>query len=368
MLLTGLWPWFFFYFGLGIVLGTILYRSDFCMAGIFRDVFLFRDYERLRHLFLAIVLTLLFFLLLRALEIPPADNFFTRQKSYLLGSLGGVVFGFGMVLAGGCVTGTLYKMAGGNLSYVLVFAGIVVGSLLYAELHPWIRDLGNLSSWGGYGNLLEEWPLVAGAGSWVLAAIMLILFLWWWRQGKWTVCASPHGYLQPWLTAIFLALLNLAAYGASGLPLSISTLYAKLGAQIESWVAPAYVAGLEYFSQPSFVVTIGESSYPVSGGPQVDFYAYTEGGLMIGVLLGAFLNALWLKEFRLSNWPPARQAVSALTGGILMALGARLANGCNLKHLLGGVPLLSFHSMLFVCGMLLGAWLGARVLPRIVLR
>lgn len=31
----------------GALLGNILYRSDFCMAGIFRDLFLFRNYSLL---------------------------------------------------------------------------------------------------------------------------------------------------------------------------------------------------------------------------------------------------------------------------------------------------------------------------------
>ncbi|MGE4493012.1 MAG: YeeE/YedE thiosulfate transporter family protein [Syntrophotalea sp.] len=368
MFLTGLWSWFFFYLGLGLALGTVLYRSDFCMAGILRDIFLFKDYERLRHLFLAMALTLFFFLLLRTFGTPPPDNFFIGQKSYLLGGMGGVVFGFGMVLAGGCVIGSLYKLAGGNLTYLLVFTGIVLGSLLYAELHPWLRALGKSSSWGGNDNLLDRWPGLVGGSSWMLAGILLLLFLWWWRQGKWTLGDVPDGYLQPWRTAIVLALLNLAAYGASGLPLSVSTMYAKLGALMAEGFAPTHVAALEYFNRPTFAVTIGETAFPVSGGPQVDFYTYTEGGLMLGVLLGAFLNALWRKEFRLSGWPPRRQGASALTGGILMALGARMANGCNIKHLLGGVPLLSLHSLLFVCGMLVGAWLGAQLLPRIILR
>jgi|UPI000694F78A uncharacterized membrane protein YedE/YeeE len=368
MLLSGLWSWFFFYLGLGMIIGTALYRSDFCMAGILRDVFLFKDYERLRHLFLAVILTLLFFTLLRTFDLAPANNFSAGHKSFLLGSVGGVVFGFGMVLAGGCVFGTLYKMAAGNLTYLLAFVGLVAGSLLYAELHPWLRSIPANEPWHGELNLLEQWPGFVGASSWILVGILLVLFIWWRRQGKWTVAAAPEGYMQPWLTAVLLAAANLAAYAVSGLPVSISTMYAKLGAWLESLVAPVHVATLDYFSRPSFVVDIGSATFPVGGGPQLDFYAFTEGGLMLGVLAGAFLNALWLKEFRLSGWPPPRQAASALVGGVFMALGARMGNGCNIKHLLGGVPLLSLHSMLFVCGMLLGAWLGAQVLPRIILR
>ncbi|MFA5699873.1 MAG: YeeE/YedE family protein [Desulfuromonas sp.] len=368
MVQTGLWSWLFFYFGLGLVVGTVLYRSDFCMAGILRDIFLFRDYERLRHLLLAVVLTLLFFMLLRTFELVPANNFSAGDKNFLLGSVGGIMFGLGMVLAGGCVFGTLYRMAGGNLTYWIVCSGIIAGSLLYAELHPWLRSVAGNQLWQGDVNLFERWPEVVGGISWVLIGILLVVFLYWRRQGKWTVIAAPSGYIQPWLTAVVLAVANLLAYARSGLPMSVSTMFAKLGAWLEVMLVPEHVAKLDYFRRPSFVVEIDSTLFPVGGGPQLDFYTYTEGGLMLGILLGAFLNALWLKEFRFSGWPPRRQAVSALVGGALMALGARMANGCNIKHLLGGVPLLSLHSMLFVCGMLLGAWIGAQILPRIILR
>jgi hypothetical protein len=368
MIQTSLWPWFFFYFGLGLVVGAVLYRSDFCMAGILRDIFLFKDYERVRHLFLAVVLTLIFFLLLRNFGLAPENNFSTGDKSFLLGGVGGIVFGFGMVLAGGCVFGTLYKMAGGNLTYWIVCGGVIVGSLLYAELHPWLRAVAENDFLVGDINLLERWPEIAGTFGWALTGILLIVFLSWWRQGRWIVDAAPDGYLQPWVTAVVLAGANLISYVRSGLPISVSTMFAKLGAWGEVILVPDHARSLDYFRYPSFVFDIDSTLYAAGGGPQFDFYAYTEGGLMLGILLGAFINALLLKEFRISSWPPRRQAISALSGGIFIALGARMANGCNIKHLLGGVPLLSLHSILFVSGLLLGAWLGAQVLPRIILR
>ena len=92
----------------------------------------------------------------------------------------------------------------------------------------------------------------------------------------------------------------------------------------------------------------------------------TELPFMAGILGGALLTSLFLKEFRVYGLPPWRQGLTAFTGGILIALGARLANGCNIKFLLGGLPLLSIEALLFVMSMLLGAWHGAQILPLVI--
>jgi hypothetical protein len=41
-----------------------------------------------------------------------------------------------------------------------------------------------------------------------------------------------------------------------------------------------------------------------------------------------------------------------------------MASGCNVWHLLGGLPIMAIQSMLFLAGLIPGAWLGARLLER----
>jgi hypothetical protein len=42
--------------------------------------------------------------------------------------------------------------------------------------------------------------------------------------------------------------------------------------------------------------------------------------------------------------------------------------GCNVWHLWGGLPLLTVQSILFVLGILPGAWLGGKILNQVLLR
>jgi uncharacterized membrane protein YedE/YeeE/TusA-related sulfurtransferase len=230
------WLWSCFYLGLGLLLGSVLYRSDFCMAGILRDVFLFRDFTLLRHLFLAVMLCTLFFLLLREAGILPSGQPQTFGRGSLLGVLGGVIFGIGMVLAGGCVLSTLYKMGGGNLAHGMAFAGIVIGSLLYAELYPLLSVAEQRMTFGDETTLMQLWPQGARTILWLAIGVTGALCVAWQRQGKWQVNAAAQSYLQPWRVAVILALLNLAAFAFSGWPLWVVGFFSPWG---RGWPADA---------------------------------------------------------------------------------------------------------------------------------
>ncbi|KIH75553.1 hypothetical protein GFER_16380 [Geoalkalibacter ferrihydriticus DSM 17813] len=338
-----------------MILGTVLYRSDFCMAAILRDVFLFKDTARLRHLFLAVVLTLFLFLLLRAVGLSPADPYRGYGIVSLMGVGGGLIFGFGMVLAGGCVMSSLYKMASGNLSYVLVFFGMILGSMLYAELFPWLQEVERSLSLAMPASLFELWPRAMRWVAWTFIALAALLFVQWQRKGYWHLRVEVAGYLQPWLAALCLACISLALYLFSSVPLGISSGYAELAGFLGRMITPEHVASLEYFSR-------SEAMHLAEGR------RYGEVVLMAGVVFGAFVNAVALREFHVSPPPPLSQCGAAFAGGLLIALGARMAQGCNFKHLLGGLPLLSVQSLLFALGLILGVWLGARILPRLLLR
>lgn len=363
--MTEPYHWFIFYFTLGVLLGTALYRSDFCLAGILRDFFLFKDCTRLPHLFLAVVLTALFFILSAEIGLSSFDALVGFQTATVLGGAGGLIFGLGMVLAGGCVFSSLYKMGGGNLSYLLVCAGIVLGSLLYAEIFPWLQ-LTNVPLLPD--SMRQLWPWGPRPLGLLLFCALVVMVAHGRKRNLWFVESAATGYLQPLYVAFLLAGANVAVYQLSGWPLGISTAYAKLGAFIESLLVPAHAAEVEFFQKVSLEIISGELVMSGSAGPRWDLYANTEGALLCGILLGAFVNALLLKEFRLHGWPPLRQGIMAFGGGMLLALGARMAQGCNIKHLLGGIPLLSSQSILFVFCMLIGIKLGTLVLPRLLLR
>ncbi len=106
---------------IGMAVGFLMHRSDFCMAGAFRDVFLFRSYRLIRPLVLLASLSALLFELCRIADLLPVYPFPWFAPPAGVNIVGGVVFGLGMVMAGGCVVGVLYKMGAGNLLALIAF-------------------------------------------------------------------------------------------------------------------------------------------------------------------------------------------------------------------------------------------------------
>ncbi len=360
MTISSLWLAAGFNLIIGLVLGNILYRGDFCIAGILRDQFLFRDRTLLRPLLLAVGLTLSLFTLVRYTGMLPATPPPTFGTPSLTGIAGGWLFGIGMVLAGGCVISTLYKMGGGNLSHSVAFMGIVAGSVLYAELQPLFDRLYSAGKFTEISFINQKWPLAAEVTNLLVMLFTVFFALRWYRASLLKIVAAAHGYLQPWKIAVWLALLNLSAYLVNGWPLGISKAYLNIGVWLETQLFPAHVLHSPTIFQQTRLTMMN------STGEMYDPYMLTELPLMAGILAGSLLTAVFLKEFNVYGLPPCRQGLSAFTGGILMALGARMSNGCNIKFMLGGLPLLSIEAVLFVSGMLLGAWHGAKLLPLVI--
>lgn len=355
---------------LGLAAGFIMHRSDFCVAGMFRDFFLFRRKVMLRSLLLLVVCSMILFDLLRRLGLLPLYPFPLLASPSLMNMVGGLIFGIGMVMAGGCVVGTLYKMGSGSLISTTAFMGLIIGSGIYAEIHPWWAALSKKTTF-----LQKNITLPQAIGTdptLVFLPIILVCFFFFYRwtaNGKWPLHSPAEGFLQPWIAAILLALLGALSYLFVAMPFGITTAYAKIAAYLELPFFPDHVANLAFFKGVSLNYTAPLSHAPMSGGagPALDAIAYIQFPLILGIIVGALFSAVLIKEFNFYYRVPARQYISALLGGIILALGSRMTPGCNIWHLFGGLPILAMQSILFLVGIFPGAFIGTLILTRIVL-
>ncbi len=356
---------------LGLLAGFVMHRSDFCVAGMFRDLFLFRDGSMLRMLVLLVVASAVLFQLGHGLGWIRPGPFPLLGSASLATLLAGVVFGVGMVLAGGCVVGSLYKFGSGSMLSGAALAAMLAGSALYGEFHPaWSAFARATTLFGGAPTLPRflgvpsAWVVlpIAAAGVWYLLRC--------YRAGHLKRRAWAEGYLQPWKTALVLAVIGFASYALIGMPLGITTSYAKLGATVESWFAPAHVESLIYFTAQPLHYTPPFSAVSVKGGagPGFDAVAAIQYPIIVGILVGAAVSALRLGEFRIYSRVPASQYWSAVVGGLLVGMAARMTPGCNIWHLWGGLPILATQSLVFLAGLVPGTWVGSRLLAGVVLR
>jgi len=98
----------------GFAIGFILHRSRLCFARAFREPFVTGEGEMTKAVILALAIGLPLAALLFQKKI--IDPYVAIPATFWMGSvLGGLIFGFGMVFAGGCASGSLWRMGEGHL-------------------------------------------------------------------------------------------------------------------------------------------------------------------------------------------------------------------------------------------------------------
>jgi uncharacterized membrane protein YedE/YeeE len=337
---------------------------------MFRDIFLFRNTFKFRSLVLYFAVTAFLFEGARLAGLLPLYPFPLLGPATVAAFAGGVLFGIGMVLAGGCVVGTLYRMGAGSLLSLAAFAGLIAGSTLYAEFHPWWKPLLATKLFGGATTLPASLGSPPTPFVLLFVALLLLASVRWFRAGKMQQKLYARGGMQLWQAALILSGVSLASYLLVGMPLGITTAYAKTGAMLWSAVTPGHVASLDFFRATSLSYVVPLTGQPLVGGPGpgIDGIALVQFPLIAGIVGGGFLSALSLGEFKVYRDVPVRQYLSALAGGVIMGMASRMAPGCNVWHLLGGVPILAISSTLFLAGLLPGAWIGSKFLSTWVVR
>jgi len=100
-------------------------------------------------------------------------------------------------------------------------------------------------------------------------------------------------------------------------------------------------------------------NYLLSGIPPILRY------LILGIVLGSFIDSVLSRKLTWKGFNEQKIMKDDLPydigGGILIGFGVLLANGCVIKHLLAGVPGLDIASFVVVAGIILGMWLGLKI-------
>lgn len=339
-------------YAVSLLLGVALLRSEFGFTGTLRRFVVDRDPLALRAPLALLALTTL--ALAPALAagaafgqpLGPAAAPVAVQVA-----AGALLFGIGMQLAGGCGSGTLYALGGGNWRMLIVIAFFCAGSFL-ASLHM-----------GWWAALPAAEPIVLGERfGWPQAALLqtaLIAGLWW-RLGRSRGAAVPHVAMRawarrartPWIALTALALLNLATLLLAGHPWTITWAYALWGAKAALLLGwnPASAA----FWQAPF------QSAALAGGVLDDATSLMNIGLVLGAAGAAIAAGRWAPRF--DRRPGA--VIAAVLGGLLMGYGARIGFGCTIGALLAGVASTSLHGWLWFAAALPGTWLGGKLRPR----
>ena len=328
MILTGLL--------LGAVLGYVLQRSRFCVTGAFRDLYLTRSTRYFTPFLLAIAIQAVGVAALAGVGvIAPEPASFAPLA--VIG--GGLIFGVGIIMAGGCATGTYYRAGEGLIgSWVaLIFYALFAAVMKYGPLGGFTeaaraRTVADATLHETLG--VSVWvPVIA------FSAIVATLVV---RERR-RATARPSlrlparrtglgHYLadipwSPWVGGVLLGLIAIAAWvlstaaGRNG-GLGITTPSAKIAT----------------------FLTTGDVTL-------VDWSVM----LVLGILVGSFLAAKLSGEFR---WrvPDAQTILRSAGGGVAMGVGAALAGGCTIGNSLVETSLFSYQGWVSLVAIMLGTW------------
>lgn len=227
--------------------------------------------------------------------------------------VGGLAFGFGMALAGGCISGILFRSGEGSIAAMLAAGGFAAGELVLRRTDLEVLAAHLRGAPGATTRTLPELLGVAPVAIGLVAAALVLTPLSFWTRRA----------LLP------------------GLVLG--------GVATAAWMiarAADYGYGLGFVGVPTRIVDAGPWFQPT---------------LALGTVVGAFLAARASGGATLRR-PDAPRAARAVIGGCAMGVAGTIAAGCNIGHLVSGVPQLSLGSVWATAWMALGAIAGALLL------
>jgi len=147
----------------GSSFGIIIAKAQVCFTSAFRDIFTTGRSELAKAIVIGMVVATL-----------GVFAFITLgQKAWILWAgpnivIGGFLFGFGIVLAGGCECGWMYRAVEGQVHFWIVGVGNIIGATLLAFVWDdigqalatsWPR-INLLESFGNYGGLIVNYGLL----------------------------------------------------------------------------------------------------------------------------------------------------------------------------------------------------------------
>ncbi len=298
---------------------------------------LFGDRTIAKAIWIAIVIEMIGFAVLADTGLL---TLYPRGLYWAANPLGGFIFGVGMVVAGGCVSGSTYRAGEGMVGSMLVLTGIGFGATI--TLSEWLEPLRTALQAATeirFESQAPTFPSVFGLNHWVLIVpIVLVTLILASKSLRGTDFRklSLLGRGWPWwFSGVLLGLVATASYPAL---------------ELVGGTYPGFCGG--YIG---ILTTIA--------GVNVGYSFHWEIALVLGAIAGAAFAALLANEWKL-RIPRQRLLLQSLLGGIIMGFGAIIGDGCNIATILIGVPLFSVGSILAGAFTILGCWTAAYVMFR----
>lgn len=157
----------------GLAFGLIIERAQVCFTSAFRDLWLTGRTQMAKAIIIGMAVSAIGVYSYVQLGVPPKILWAGPNAI-----VGGLLFGFGIVLAGGCETGWMYRAVEGQVHYWWVGLGNIIGATVLAAWWDSIapvaatnfEKINLLNVFGPQGGLIVTYLMLASA---------MLAVLWW---------------------------------------------------------------------------------------------------------------------------------------------------------------------------------------------
>ncbi|MCC2634546.1 MAG: protein of unknown function YeeE/YedE [Ramlibacter sp.] len=350
-------------FVLAFVFGLVAARTNFCTMGALSDIVNMGSWTRMRTWMLAVTVAMVGTMLLSATgQVDLAKSVAQRPVLPWLSLLvGGVLFGIGMTIAGGCANRNLVRLGGGSIRSLVVLAFLAISAYMALKglfgqwraswLDPQRIDLaargwtdGSLAT-----ALAKATGLPAATALPLTAAVVaagLLAFVFKDRRFRANARQVTGAVVMGLVIVAGWYLTGHLGYGEN--PETLETVYFATNTRtLESlsFVAPlAYsLEMLMLWTDKSLRLTFGIAS-------------------VLGTIAGSAAYALATRTFRWEGFASLADLRNQLVGAVLMGAGGVTALGCTIGQGLSGLSTLAIGSFIAVGGIVLGSVAALRVI------
>ncbi len=361
----------------GFLFGFFLKKGELCGSSAISEVILMRDRSKAFGLWIAIVISMALFAVFDLMGIIKLSP---KPLIYLNYIVGGAFFGTGIVLAGGCVSGCLFKAAAGNINSMAGLIGIPLGISLV--------EFGYLSGFNKYmkGFVIKAHdggPVtlssITGMPYWLLVVIFAVLTIIGIvishkkKKKQNIIKQDDQGIIsrtirrpwKPWKAGLAIGILAIFAYLSSAsvgrnYPLGVTHGVLHMQ-QLFTENNPTYVYKKTETKSPSLTqitaaspVSAGEKPLtpPAPAPKRINLWLLF---LVVSLMIGSWVSARLSGTMTFTPRPPSQTVISFI-GGILLGAGAAFAGGCVIGNILSGWALMSVGNILFGVVTILCNW------------
>ncbi|RXK07293.1 YeeE/YedE family protein [Halarcobacter bivalviorum] len=324
-------------FILGLALGAVGQKNQFCFSGSIKDYILTKSTKRGASVIMAMIIAVISTALVaNNFQIDLTEsNYYRENINYFSIVLGGLIFGVGMMLADGCSNRHLIKFAQGDIHslIVIVFTGIFAFATAKGFINGFFAPITTNET-------LLEWSSLIGNITMNIYFVVGVLVI---------------------LLAVLVRKLN-----------RVISLWD--GVLVGLFVAAAwYITGVIGADSIERVVDLEALSFVYPTGRAIELFMYYDAFnlvfpicLVLGVIIGAFLMSKINRRYSFGCTASKGQKKVRynMIGGALMGTGGVLSIGCTVGQGLSGLSTLAFASFLAIVSIFISATITAILLNK----